>query len=85
MSAGKPVLGILEKDSEARLIIEEAKCGISVDPGDYEAIEGLIEKYIEIKGTEELMSMGQNGRKYLVKYLTKDVSVQKYKDEILSC
>lgn len=85
MSAGKPVLGILEKDSEARLIIEDSKCGISVDPGDYAAIEALIEKYIELYGTDEFMMMGDNGRKYLVKYLTKDVSVQKYKDEILSC
>ena len=39
MAAGKPVLGILEEGSEARLIIEEAECVLSVDPGDYEAIE----------------------------------------------
>ena len=26
--------------------------------------------------------MGKNGRKYLEKHLTKDVSVKKYKDEI---
>ena len=85
MSAGKPVLGILEEGSEARLIIEESGCGISVTPGDYPAIEELIEKFIALKGTEELRQMGMAGREYLEKNLTKDVSIEKYRDEILSC
>lgn len=85
MSAGKPVLGILEEGSEARLIIEESGCGISVTPGDYEAIEGLIAKFISLKGTGELQRMGMAGRKYLEKNLTKDVSIEKYRNEILSC
>lgn len=85
MSAGKAVLGILEKKSEARLIIEDSGCGISVDPGDYQAIEGLIQKFIELKDTQQLIRMGENGRNYLVEKLTKDVSIEKYRDEILSC
>lgn len=85
MAAGKPVLGILEEGSEARLIVEEAGCGISVDPGDYEAIEALIQKFIEMKDSQQLKEMGSRGRAYLVNYLTKDVSIRKYRDEILSC
>ena len=85
MAAGKPVLGILEKGSEARLIVEEAGCGISVDPGDYEAIEHLIKRFIDLKGSLELEEMGAKGRDYLVNHLTKDVSIKKYRDEILSC
>lgn len=85
MAAGKPVLGILEKGSEARLIVEEAGCGISVDPGDYEAIEHLIKRFIDLKGSPELEEMGVKGRDYLVNHLTKDVSIKKYRDEILSC
>ncbi len=85
MAAGKPVLGILEKGSEARLIVEEAGCGISVDPGDYEAIEHLIKRFIDLKGSPELEEMGAKGRDYLVNHLTKDVSIKKYRDEILSC
>ena len=85
MAAGKPVLGILEEGSEARLIVEEAGCGISVDPGDYEAIEALIQKFIEKKDSQQLKEMGSRGREYLVNYLTKDVSIRKYCDEILSC
>ena len=85
MSAGKPVLGILEENSEARLIIEDSECGISVNPGDYEAIETLIHQFINLKNNEELREMGDKGRRYLVKNLTKDVSIEKYHDEILSC
>lgn len=85
MAAGKPVLGILETGSEARLIIEEAECGLSVDPGDYEAIEKLINQYILLSGTDELKEMGKRGREYLADRLTKAVSIEKYRDEILSC
>lgn len=85
MAAGKPVFGILEKGSEARLIIEEADCGMSVDPGDYEAIFCLMKTFIDMQGTAALDEMGMRGRTYLKEHLTRDVSIQKYRDEILSC
>lgn len=85
MAAGKPVLGILEESSEARLIIEEARCGLSVSPGDYQAVYGLIKTFIEMRGSSELEQMGRLGREYLLNHLTKDVSIRKYCDEILSC
>lgn len=85
MAAGKPVLGILEEGAEARLIVEEAECGMSVIPGDYEAIEKLISQYIQMQGTPELSTMGDKGRDYLTRNLTKKLSVEKYRDEILSC
>lgn len=85
MAAGKAVLGILEEDSEARLIIDDSLCGLSVNPGDYGAIEELIEKFIGLKDTDELKAMGERGRTYLVQHLTKDVSIRKYQEEIFSC
>ena len=84
MAVGKPVLGIMEEGAEARLIVEEAKCGISVEPGDYKAIEELIGKYIKLRDTEKLQEMGARGREYLIQNLTRKVSVEKYRDEILS-
>jgi glycosyltransferase involved in cell wall biosynthesis len=83
MAAGKPVLGVLEKGSEARLIIEETSCGYVVEPGDYEGVENMIRSYID--GRENLGYMGTSGREYLIKNLTKDVSVNKYIKEIQSC
>lgn len=85
MAVGKPVLGILDEGAEARLIVEEAECGISVEPGDYNAIEELISRYIQIQNSQELKEMGTRGREYLTRNLTRDVSIEKYRDEILSC
>ncbi len=85
MAAGKPVLGILEEGSEARLIVDEAKCGLSVSPGDYQAIYQLIKTFIEMKDSAELKEMGCHGRDYLLNHLTKDVSIRKYYNEIFSC
>lgn len=85
MAVGKPVLGILEEGSEARMIVEEAGCGISALPGDYEAITELIEKYINLKDSDEIWEMGMRGREYLSENLTRRVSIEKYRDEILSC
>ena len=83
MAAGKPVLGILEEGTEARYIIEEAKCGLSVTPGDYEAIEKLIAHFIDTRGSEEQKQMGQSGREFLAQYLTKEISIEKYRQEIM--
>ena len=85
MAVGKPVLGILDHGSEARLIVEESSCGKCVEPENYEAIEQLIRYYIDAKNSDELVQMGAKGRDFLVKHFTKDVSLRKYHDEILSC
>ncbi len=84
MAAGKPVIGVLDEGSEARLIIEEAECGLLSDPSDYKKIKQLIETFIQHKDEEFASTMGQKGRDYLMKYLTKEVSIRKYEDEILN-
>ena len=81
MAVGKPVLGVLERDSEARIIIEDSKCGICSEPGDYENIYKSIE-YV-INNRNQLKLMGEYGRKYLEDKLTKDISIEKYKENIL--
>lgn len=85
MAAGKPVLGVLEKGTEARYLIEDACCGKCSEPGDYEEIECMIKWFIDNADTEDLKQMGINGRKYLNKFLTKDSSIQKYREVILKC
>ena len=82
MAAGRPVLGVLEEGSEARLIIEEAKCGYVSEPSRYDQIEKSIRKFIFEKGTLSLKKMGEDGREYLVRNLTKDTSINKYINEI---
>lgn len=82
MASGKPVLGVLDKGSEGRIIVEECNCGICIEPGDYEDIEDKI-NYI-LNNQKEIKDLGVNGRLYLESNLTKDVSINKYKDSILS-
>ncbi|QYF84817.1 glycosyltransferase family 4 protein [Brevibacterium sp. PAMC21349] len=85
IAAGKPILGVLEEGSEARLIIDETKCGYVTEPGNYEEVEAMIERFLNEKGTNTPIEMGERGRGYLVKNLTKNVSIKKYIDEISSC
>lgn len=82
-SCAKPVLGVLEKGSEIRLLIEETGGGLVSDPGDYAAVEANIRWFIEHSDDEALRSMGQRSRKNLEANLTKNVSVEKYKNAIL--
>lgn len=82
MATGKPVLGVLDKGSEARLIVDECNCGVCTEPGNYNEIYNKIEYILNNK--EKVKKLGKNGRKYLEKNLTKEVSINKYKNTILS-
>lgn len=83
-AVGKPVLGVLEEGSEIRLIIEETKGGLLSNPGDYNSIEKNINWFINNSNSDELINMGKRSRKYLEENLTKDISIEKYKKEILN-
>lgn len=82
MASGKPVLGVLDEGSEARLIVEESNCGVCSEPGNYKQISKNLRYILENKS--EVKLLGINGRKYLEANLTKDVSINKYKETILS-
>ena len=77
MSAGKAVLGVLEKESEARTLIEASNCGICVEPGEYKQISAAVENLFEDK--ENTLKLGMNGRKYLEENLSREKAIFKYK------
>ncbi len=81
-AAGKAIIGVLEEGTEIRMLIEETDGGLVCEPGDYDTIEKNIKWFIDNKDNPELNQMGIRARKYLEKNLTKDVSVQKYAQEI---
>lgn len=83
MAAGKAIIGVLEKNTEVRGLIEESGCGKCCDPEDYVEVADIIRWYIENAGSGEVKQMGLSGREYLEKKLTKNISVSKYKEEIL--
>lgn len=82
-AAGKPVLGVLEKGSEIRCLIEDTKGGLCCEPGEYEKVEENIRWFIDNALSEDLKNMGIRSRENLEKNLTRNVSVQKYAEEIL--
>lgn len=82
-ATAKPVLGVLEENSEIRLIIEETRGGLVSNPEDYISIEENLNWFINNSNSVELENMGKRSRKYLIKNLTKDISINKYKEQIL--
>jgi hypothetical protein len=79
---GKPVLAVLERDSEIEILIRGIGCGKISEPGDYETVEKNIRWFIDNAGNEEIDHMGESGYKYLFNHLTKDVSLKKYTEAI---
>lgn len=77
MSVGKPILGVLEVGSEARVLIEESGSGYCCEPGQYDLLEKMIEKIILEKS--QLQEKGLRGREFSEKYYGKDNSIKKYK------
>jgi glycosyltransferase involved in cell wall biosynthesis len=83
MAAGKPVLGVLESGSEAERLIRESGCGLVVEPMDYTGVRNLVTAFFNME-QEEREKMGLSGRNYLEQHLTRDLSIRKYKQMLLS-
>lgn len=81
-AVAKPVLGVLEEGSEIRRLIEETRCGLVCEPGEYREIERNIWWFIERAGDGQVDKMGWNGYEYLIRNLTKIMSVNRYKEAI---
>ncbi len=82
-AVGKPVLGVLEKGSEIRRIVEETNGGLCCDPGEYEVIEKNISWFIENADSNQVKEMGIRSREYLAKNLTREKSVARYAEMIM--
>ena len=80
---GKPVIGVLEKGAEIEMLINEIGCGKIAEPEDYKSIEGIVKWYIDNADKSEITEMGRRAHEYLLQHLTKNVSIQKYKKEML--
>ena len=82
MAAGKAIIGVLERGTEVRGLIEECNCGKCCEPGDYVGVADIIRWFIENSDNVEVKQMGMNGRKYLEEKLTRDVGIRRYVEEI---
>ena len=81
MSASRPVLANFD-ENELKSIIEKNNCGIFTKAGDKVAFTDAILKLYNDR--ELCKEMGNNGRKFVMENLTKEVGTQKYVDVIKS-
>lgn len=81
-AVGKPVIGVLEEGAEIWELIREAGCGVVCEPGRYDQIQRNIQEFIHDIGSDKISDMGHRGYRYLMRYLTKDMSIRKYMDQI---
>lgn len=79
MSASRPVLANFD-ESELQTIIEDNQCGVFTIAGDeasfIEAIKGLY------NNREQCRQYGDNGRRFVLKNLTKEIGTSQYVDII---
>lgn len=80
MSAERFVLASFDMKSELNSIILEADCGICVPPDDKEAFKNAIVELYNNRAM--LVEKGRNGRRYILKNLTREKGTSKYIETI---
>jgi len=82
MSAARPVLASFDENSELQEIIEKNKTGLFVKAGEKEALyKAILELY---NNPQQRKEMGQNGRAFILKNLTREIGTSKYVEVIKS-
>lgn len=79
MAAGKAVIGAI--NGAAQDVIMESQCGLCVNAGDSRALAEAMQAFIQ--SPEKYKNCGDNGRKYFEKHFTKDIFMEKLKDELI--
>lgn len=81
MSASRPVLANFD-ENELKTIVEQNECGIFTKAGDKAAFTDAI---VKLYGDRDLCKRyGQNGRKFVMENLTREIGTQKYVEVIKS-
>ncbi|MEO4877900.1 glycosyltransferase family 4 protein [Bacteroides thetaiotaomicron] len=81
MSASRPVLANFD-ENEIKAILSENECGLFTKAGDKQAFtDAILELY---RNREMCRKYGENGRKFVMENLTREIGTQKYIDVIKS-
>lgn len=81
MSASRPVLANFD-ENEIKTILSENECGVFTKAGDKQAFtDAILELY---QNRELCRKYGENGRKFVMENLTREIGTQKYIDVIKS-
>jgi glycosyltransferase involved in cell wall biosynthesis len=76
MGMGRPILCAV--DGECRKIVEDAGCGVFVEP---ENVEQMVETILNLKQKRDVLeAMGKNGRSFVERFYNRDVLAGQYLD-----
>lgn len=81
MLSGKPVLASVDQDSATTRYINEAQCGLSVEPDNIDALVGGFRSMAALS-KEQLKAFGENSRAFAEKHLMKAVNLRMVVDTI---
>ena len=74
MGMGRPILCAV--DGECRKIVEEAGCGVFVEP---ENVDQMVETILNLKQKRDILeAMGKSGRSFVERFYNRDVLAEKY-------
>lgn len=66
MASGRPLLALARADSDLSQLIENAKCGVAVDPTDAQGLANAIRCLA--RSREQLETMGKNARQFCLNH-----------------
>jgi len=76
LASGRPVIAAVGQDTEVANLIEQAQCGIRVDPESPDALAGAI---LRLRGdASQRAVMGQRAREFVVEHYSREVVVNKF-------
>ena len=76
MAAGLPVLGAFPLDGDAAALIDDARCGICVEPGD---AQGMANAAARLASDPALCrELGQHGRRYVEEHFSVERAASQY-------
>jgi glycosyltransferase involved in cell wall biosynthesis len=76
LASGRPMIGIIGRESEINEIIREGRCGRIVKIGDGKALSGVVIEYY--KNPQNCREEGMNGRKYFKENFDRKIATEKY-------
>lgn len=76
LASGRPMIGVVGRESELTEIIKRGKCGKIVKIGDYKTLSKTIIEYY--KNPQRCIKEGMSGRKYFEKNFSRKIATRKY-------